>query len=90
MKAPQAQTKLEICEACQDSRWCGEGCCLPPRLPRRTAYPADEFIAAVEEEKPASDSVTLAQADHYTYPGDEFTAAVEEETAAALPPRLPE
>jgi len=51
-------------------------------LAEADAYPADEFIAAVEEEKPASDSVTLAEADHYTYPGDEFTAAVEEETAA--------
>src|SRR5882672_9304486 len=46
-------------------------------LAEADAYPADEFIAAVVEEKPASDSVTLAQADHYTYPGDEFVAAVE-------------
>ena len=52
------------------------------------AYPADEFIAADEEEKPSSDSVTLAEADHHTYPGDEFTAAVEEEKAAG-PPAAP-
>src|SRR6267378_8124820 len=51
-------------------------------LAEADTYPSDEFIAAVEEEKPASDSVTLAEADHYTYPGDEFTAAVEEEKPA--------
>jgi hypothetical protein len=38
----------------------------------------DEFIAALEEEKPASDSVTLAEADHRTHP-DDFTAALEAE-----------
>jgi hypothetical protein len=42
----------------------------------------DEFIAALEKEKPASDSVTLAEADHRTHPDDEFTAAVEAEKPA--------
>jgi hypothetical protein len=42
----------------------------------------DEFIAAVEKEKAARDSVTLAEADYHTHPRDEFTAAVEEEKAA--------
>src|SRR6266446_6523008 len=42
----------------------------------------DEFLATVEQEKPASDSVTLAEADDHTHSGDEFMAAVEEEKPA--------
>ena len=34
----------------------------------------DEFLAAVEEEKPR-DSVALAEAEHHIHPGKEFTAA---------------
>jgi c-di-GMP-binding flagellar brake protein YcgR len=43
---------------------------------------ADEFIAAVEQEKPAGDSVTIPEAGHHSHPGNEFTAAVEEEKPA--------
>src|SRR6266436_5474928 len=39
----------------------------------------DEFIAAVESEKPATNSTAPAGADEHTHPGDQFTAAVEEE-----------
>ena len=42
---------------------------------------SDEFVAAVEE-KPASDSVTLAEADRHTDPRNEFTATVEEKKPA--------
>ena len=42
----------------------------------------DELIAVVEEEKPAGDSDTLAEAGHHTQPGNQFTAAVEEEKPA--------
>ncbi len=42
----------------------------------------DELIATVEEQKPASDSVKLAEAGHHTHPGNVFTAAVEEEKPA--------
>jgi hypothetical protein len=41
----------------------------------------EEFIAALEKKKPASDSIMLAEADHRTHP-DEFTAAVEAEKTA--------
>jgi hypothetical protein len=46
---------------------------------------ADEFIAAVEEAKPASNSITLAEADHYTHPGDEFIAPVDSQSLAEPP-----
>jgi hypothetical protein len=42
---------------------------------------SDEFIAA-HEEKAASDSTTLAEADHQPHPGNELTATVEEEKPA--------
>ena len=42
----------------------------------------DEFIVAVEEEKPASDSVALAEEEHHSHSGDEFNAAIEVEKAA--------
>jgi len=38
----------------------------------------DEFITTVEEEKPARDSVTLAEANDHTHSRDEFIATVEE------------
>jgi hypothetical protein len=41
----------------------------------------DEFIAALEKKNPASDSITLAEADHRIHL-DEFTAAVEAEKPA--------
>jgi hypothetical protein len=41
-----------------------------------------EFIVAVAEKNPASDSVPFDEAGHHTHRGDEFTAAVEEEKVA--------
>jgi hypothetical protein len=45
----------------------------------------DEFMAAVEEEQPASDSVTLAEVDDHIHSRDGFIATVEEEKPAARP-----
>ena len=44
---------------------------------------ADEFIAAVEEERPASDSVTLAEAHDNPHSRDESIATIEEKKPAA-------
>ena len=58
---------------------------IPPRDVAGADYVidlGDEFLATVEEKKPASDSVTLAEADDHTHSGDEFMAPVEEEKAA--------
>jgi hypothetical protein len=48
----------------------------------RQTRPHDEFIAAVETEKPAEPSVVLDEVDRQTRPRDEFIAAVETEKAA--------
>jgi hypothetical protein len=47
---------------------------------------AGEFIVAVEEEKPASDSVTLAEEEHHAHSGDEFNAAAAVEAGKAAGP----
>jgi hypothetical protein len=44
---------------------------------------ADEFIAAVEEERPASDSLTLAEAHDNPHSRDESIATIEEKKPAA-------
>jgi PilZ domain len=49
-----------------------------PTAPTGEDYVIDlgsELLAAVEEEKPASDSVTLAQAGRHSHPGNELPAA---------------
>src|SRR5690348_528871 len=45
-----------------------------------------ELAAAIEEEKPASDSVKLAEGDHQTHSGNEFGATVKKSAGLSAAP----
>jgi len=78
-EAPQAQTKLESARPAKISvnaeKVAGPSTAFAEA--DHYTYPADEFIAAVEEEKAAGPSAAPAGADRRTHPRYEFVAAVE-------------
>jgi len=89
-EAPQAQTKLEICEACQDSRWCGEGCWPSAALAEADAYPATNSLPLLRRKNLLAIPLRLPRQTTTLILATSSLQLLRRKRLLALPPRLPE